>query len=447
MKQLYFLLVLIFSLVSLQAQRTGEIAYFSSLPQASKYNPANYGNNNFNLSIPVLGQMGFSFNTSGFSYNDLVSRMNNDSLYLDFRYLSNKLKKNNFFGVGLNFNILSLGLTLEEVHHLSFNMSVNTEARLNFTKSLYDLLVKGTLNLDKQVSIFDDKFVDATSYVKTSFGYARDIDEKLILGANLNLYLGLVNIDSRKADINVVSTGEQFSAISNVDINTANIFANYKMKTGITDGVEFDDVSVGSNIFKNRGYGLDFGAVYKLNDEMTLSASVIDLGYITWRSNIENIHSLHPNTTVHFTGADTIAKDWNTYLEDLGDSLVHAFDLEATNNGNYTTVLPTKIYLSYSYNFLPNMYANALYKGRLISGKLENSLTLSYSYNLSNLFTFSLGNTFASKFFNPSLLISFKDIVYVGATVASSLVPKSASGFSMYLGVNIVLKNKKDSSL
>ncbi|MDO5760997.1 MAG: DUF5723 family protein, partial [Bacteroidota bacterium] len=437
---------------SLYAQRVGELLYFSSMPQATQYNPANHGNNGFYLSFP--SKFHASFNTSGFSYHDLIHQhpQYSDSLQLDFEGFAKKLKDNNYFDIDFNTSLLGFGFSVNKVNHFSFDLSLTVESRLNFTEHLFTLLTDGTNSHEKEFSIFGDKFASATSYLAASFGYARDINEKLTIGGSFKLYFGLLNIKSERTDINVEFDGETMSTISNIEINTANAFANWSMKSALDadeDGLYFDDVTnVGGNIFKNKGMGIDLGATYKINDEMTVSASVLDLGYITWKSNTVNIHSKHPNTRVEFAGAqtqyDNMGNDLEAYFEDLRDSLQYAFDLTTSDNGSYTTMLPTKFYIGYSYNFLPGMYLQALYKGRAIAGKLENSLTVAYSLRLSNLFNVSVANTFASKFFNPQILFTFNDKFYFGASLASSFDVAKMSGFNLYFGANILLfKNKK----
>lgn len=453
-KKIILGLVFVAFAFSLSAQRTGELMYFSTLPQASKYNPANHGNNKLYIEIPVLGHLGMSVNTSGFAYKDFVNQhpVYPDSLQLDFNGFADKLKDNNYVGFGMSTDLLGFGFTFDKVNHVSFNLSLNFESRFNFSKGLFDLITRGTDSQDRELDVFKDKLLDATSYLTAAFGYARDIDDKLTVGGNVKLYFGLMNITSKKTDVTVEFDGATMATISNIDINTSNAFANWYMKSSSSgDGATFDDVEgVPSNIFKNKGFGLDLGATYKINDAMEVSASVIDLGWINWKSNSINVHSANPNTRVEFAGAETqydnMGNDLDDYFNDLADSLKNSFDLVTTKNGGYSTAIPTKLYLGYSWNFFPNMYAQALYKGRIIAGTLENSLTLAYTYRMGSLQA-SVGNTIAAKFFNPSIMVSLGDIFYCGATFASSTNLAQTSGLTTYLGFNVVFKNKKKKNL
>lgn len=199
-KKIILSLVFVAFAFSLSAQRTGELMYFSTLPQASKYNPANHGENKFYITIPVLGYFGTSLNTSGFNYKDFVNQHPSypDSLRLDFDGFTSKLKENNYIGFGMSTDLLGFGFTFDKVNHVSFNLSLNVESRFNFSKGLFDLITRGTDSQDRELEVFKDKLLDATSYLTASFGYARDIDDKLTVGGNLKMYFGLMNITSKK---------------------------------------------------------------------------------------------------------------------------------------------------------------------------------------------------------------------------------------------------------
>ena len=42
---------------------------------------------------------------------------------------------------------------------------------------------------------------------------------------------------------------------------------------------------------KNNGWGIDLGGNYQLTEQLSVSASIVDLGYIKWKTNPHNIKS------------------------------------------------------------------------------------------------------------------------------------------------------------
>ena len=42
---------------------------------------------------------------------------------------------------------------------------------------------------------------------------------------------------------------------------------------------------------RNAGFGLDLGAEYAVNDQLTLSAAITDVGFIKWKSDLSNLEA------------------------------------------------------------------------------------------------------------------------------------------------------------
>ena len=59
-----------------------------------------------------------------------------------------------------------------------------------------------------------------------------------------------------------------------------------KLKPGSEQLISYDDVDFDDNNIGPTGFGMafDFGATYRLNDEWTFSAALLDLGFICWKN-------------------------------------------------------------------------------------------------------------------------------------------------------------------
>lgn len=451
-KKIILIASLVLTSLTASAQGLGDAVYFSSLPEAATLNPALHGNNKLYFYFPLLGKFGANFNTSGFAWNDLVNQhpVYADSLQLDFNGFLDKLDDNNYFDLGVNNNLLGFGFALGK-NHFTFDVSHSLEMRLNFSKGLFDLVANGTDCEGHSIDVFSDEIIGFTDYISVSAGYSRDINEKLTVGANLKMYLGLANISTERADVKLDFNNDKISTMSDIVINTSNPYLRWNLTgNGAGENIFSDggfEHDVNFDAMKNMGFGFDLGASYKLNDAMEFSFALVDVGFINWKSNATTIQSKHPNTPVEFSGIqssfDNIGDDLNTYLEDLGDSLMYAFDLETVEGNGYKTMVPTKIYLGYSWEFAKRNYLHALYKGRFIAGKYENTLMVDYSFH-AKWFQVSLGNTFASSLFNPNVFISLADVFYIGTSFANSLNLAKTTGFAFYTGINIPIKAKTE---
>lgn len=426
--------------------------YFSNSPQSIDYNPAFLTGEKFYITTPALGKFAFSFKTSGFNYKDLINEdpMYPDSLRVDKDGFLSKLKKDNYFDLSISDKLLGVGFQIKQ-HHFDISVGLNVESRVSFTKSLFDFLVNGTDMQNKTLNVFSGQLVDATAYLSTAIGYAYDINSQWTVGGRLKFYNGIANIDSKKTNLNMdFSSPDSIVAYADVTINTSMAFGYLKqIQSTFSDDsqdIEFESTSdkIFSNIMKNKGIGFDLGAIYRFNDKMTFSLSVIDIGYIKWKSDPRVIRSKDPNHRFTFSGVNTtykdIDEDLEDYFDDMADSLQQNMDLEVTSKSSYKTSVPTKIYLGYTWEFYKNMNLNVLYHARFINQTMENTLMIDYSYKLGQ-FQFSVSNIINNKFFNPGIFIS-SGYAYIGANIHSSFNLAKTSGMEFYCGINILnIKN------
>lgn len=455
--KIFVLFAVVFALLPviniLKAQENSAL-YFSRQPQAANYNPAFMSNNKFYITPPLLGRFAVDIHTSGFAYHDLINQHPDfaDSLRLDVEGFLGKLKDNNNFSFGMNFDLIGLGFKIGK-NYFSVGSNLTVETKIGFSKNLFDFAVHGTNMSSKSLDVLNRKLVDATAYAFTYIGYAREITDQLTVGARFKIYTGVANVHTNKSIVNLQFDGEEVAAYGDFDIYASTFFGHFmELSSVINDHSDFsfereDDVAKSAkNIKDNKGYGFDIGATYQLNETMQISASIIDIGKITWKTNAAQLRSSNPNERIVFSGVDVdynnISEDLEDYFDDMADSLKHAFDMELHNIGSYSTSVPTKIYVGYSWEFFPHMNLQALYSGRFIAGSYENALTLNYSLFAGPLWL-SVGNTVKYTWFNPSVLLSLGSAFYIGASFSSSYNLAKTSGMNFYAGFNFAVKNKK----
>ncbi len=428
--------------------------YFSTQPQAAHYNPAFMTNNKWYVTVPVIGRMSLDLSTNGFAYNDLIHQhpLYQDSLQMDFAGFLSHLKDDNRMTFSISSDILGGGFKIGK-NYFSLGMTLNLEVDMGFSKDLIDFIANGTNIATNDADLMSKKVLDLTAYTTTYIGYAREINDKLTLGAKLKFYSGIANIRTNKSLVHLDFDGDQISAYSDIDFDVSLAFGYFSAINSAL--VEEDDFSFNSttggsdiinNTLKNKGFGFDIGATYKINNDMEISASIVDIGKISWSANVANIKSNNPNERFQFSGVavdyDSVGEQLENYFDNVSDSLKHAFDLGVRDKDSYSTSVPTKIYLGYSWNFYPNMQVQALYYGRFIRGTYENSFTLNYSYDF-GFGSASIGNTFNYKLFNPTLMVSLGSIFYVGTSFASSYNIAKTNSLSFFMGLNYAVRNKK----
>jgi hypothetical protein len=460
-KKLLLIFATLFFAIGIARSQSDIMYFMNETPQSSFLNPAfgvKLGNY---ISVPVLSGIQVDFHTSGFSYHDIIhKRPANDSLIIDLEGFHNTLRTSNNLNLNSKMSIFGLGFTFGKTH-LSFDLSLGINSRFGLEKSLFGFILYGTENTDEGL-VYDEPLVDMNVYLSPSVSFAREIGDKLIIGTRVGLLLGVLDITTNETKISLTQGNTSGLTLqSNIDVMTSNIFARLRSSALFSKDSTTWTISNGTNVvseaiknlFQNKGGVIDIGTAYKINEDMQISAAITDLGFIRWQSNTTAVRSRHPNASVEFQGINDTLQELevaiNDYVDMLGDTLSYIFDMEAVDIASYTSMLPTKIFLGYTWHFAPVSYLHALYKGVAGSGYFDQYFSVFYGLHWKML-AFSAGNTFSSgRYFNPSFAFSLTGAgvnLYAGGSFSSKTTTINVadmSGANLFLGLNLLIDRKK----
>jgi hypothetical protein len=203
----------------------------------------------------------------------------------------------------------------------------------------------------------------------------------------------------------------------------------------------------------NPGFGVDLGIKYKITPDLSFSASVIDLGRINWKT---DINSKYFNGEFKFSGATikasneggvkVISKTIDNYA--YSDSISRLFNLTYERSA-FSRQLPFTIYMGFKYQLNPDLSVS--FTDRFISIKdlSYNSLAASANFNVSNKFSISSGySIIGNAYFNIPLALYFKrnfGQIYIGTdNMASFLFPKLNQFAGISFGACFYLFAKND---
>jgi len=243
--------------------------------------------------------------------------------------------------------------------------------------------------------------IHAMYYREYSIGYAKEIvPKKLSIGVRAKAYFG------------------KFSIISNVK-GEASLGAdnNYYFRTWDQMKMSFpakiildkddnfntvatsDDFTLGSFIFNSRnvGAGLDIGIDYRLNSDISFSASVTDFGQIKWTNNLNSMdyigEYLFDPKYVNNDESDSQHLTRKADFPATSEEIPSLFKVES-NPQPYSTSMPISIYAGMKYRMTQNLEIGVVdryiksdkigYNSFLISGivKMKPSLELITGYGM-----------------------------------------------------------------
>ncbi len=464
-KIIIFGLALLF-IKTIVSQQDMNIYHLQNIPQSNYSNPALIPAPKLYISMPLLSSIYVQAGHTGANMHQFMSVSEKDSVDLNLERLLKKTGKYNFLYINTSIEFLSFGFRLMEKHYINFSFSNKINGSFCYPKDFLNFLYKGNGAFLDETLKFKKLGVNAMHYNELMFGYNLQFDEKWTFGAHLKFLFGLGNIYSKKSDITLHTEQEHFfiTATSDIEISASLPDPMWKMIYD-TNEVDFKFSEYLFN-FSNPGFGIDLGATYKYNDNLTLGASIIDLGFIRWKTGAKNLKSNNPGGSFTFEGID-IAELWRSgsseSLEELMDSIADIFMIDTINKA-YTAPLHLKTNFSGIYSLTANDYITALLRLHLYHRALHPGFTVGYvrkfTHRLSLHTTYSM---ISRKYFNLGfgIVVSLQPFqLYVttdniispfvhnkyyweeGNTLKSMTFPRNTKFMNAHFGINLIFGYK-----
>lgn len=358
-KILLILFLLTSQLVIAQPETT--MYTMSGVAQFSNYNPAFVPNYRFVFSVASAHT---HYSNSSFSYSDLVSTQG-DSLVVNLGDFQKKLKDKNYISAASDVEIFRLGIQASKRLYLNTYITNKAHTQEMIPKDLITIFSNGNAAFVNGTSSFAPQ-VNGQAYIEFATGASYILSDKLTLGGRIKLLRGVFNVTTENTEINM-SLDENYATTMSAQVNVK------------TSGIQsMDEVEISKdykNYLKNKGLAIDLGATLKLTKELTVGASLLDLGAINWRNDTYG-YTLDPEEANHtFEGINLqkILDGDEDYMDAEMDSIEAKFELQESTIGSYRTPLPGKMYLTASYAWKAKTTFGALlffekYQGRFYPG-------------------------------------------------------------------------------
>lgn len=366
------LLLLLCAGVNAQVLRTG---YFTE-GNVMRYrlNPALMSTRG-HVSIPVLGNINIdamgNVGMGNFLYD---SHLNSDKLVT---FMHPTISADKFLGDLEDENKVALNMDmtiLSTAFHAwgGFN-SIDLTMRSSTGVSLpYDMLRFMKVMGNGEYN-FSDVNVRTRNFADLSLGHSRKITNSLTVGARLKFLFGLGYANASFDNMSIKANADRWEIMAkgDADIALGGQFGHSadKSVSGKTMVDGYDDVKLGMNGF---GMGVDLGAAYEFKkgplNGLTLSASLNDLGFISWSKAAHA--AISPDAPYIFDGFDNMAIHGNgntldDQWEGLRDDLEDFFALEDKGERSVTEGIGAKLNLAAEYEmpFYRRLSVGLLYTG------------------------------------------------------------------------------------
>ena len=257
--------------------------FMESMPTRHQLNPALTPNYNY-VNLPLIPlfsgiQIGLNSNVgmANFLYprgNELVTGLH--SSVSNDEFLGN-IHRNNIIEANIKYNLVSFGFAKWGGYN-TFDLSARSITNMNMPYELFEFAKVGQINGEATTYNIPDLAISTYNYAELTIGHSRKITERLTVGAKFKFLAGIVHASAEINELNISMSQDKWQIQEKGRIfTTPGIQINYK------DNGEIDNIDTGTFGMDGVGIGFDLGATYKLLDNLTLSAALTDIGFISWK--------------------------------------------------------------------------------------------------------------------------------------------------------------------
>jgi hypothetical protein len=448
--------------------QNSRVVYFMSVPQNHLLNPAIKPATLFYIGLPAVSGAYAGFGNNFIAISDIVvPGLKSDKIFtfqdpnFDLSSLADKLKNSNTITSEASLQLLGLGVPIGKNYTIFFDVNDRLTAKAVFPKQLMDLYITGPADLVNKTIDISNVNITGQYYREYGLGFSGNVIKNLRIGAKFKLLSGIASLSF---------DNQQFSLKVNSD-SSHTVTTNATL--GISGQPTLNRIFEGSGSFGtflsdyllnpiiNSGMAFDFGAVYNLGKWLTLSASVTDLGYINWTSELKSYSSKGTFTLPGITMEDVVSQNFSidNMIGALRDTLKKSFSAD-TSPQPFKTNLPATILAGGSVNLAKFFTLGILSESKIYAGNLKQSFIFSGNFYAGRILSASLSYTLTNSSYNnlglglavkagPAqiYLIAEKiplswDKIYIKNTGSSNYkgvnIPVNLSMLSMQAGVNIV---------
>ena len=454
------------------------------------------------FNLPVVGAVNATVGSTSLGYQDIIDIIDDGDDFYTKPDFMNRLKDNNKLNVNFSTEILSAGW-YKGKNFWSFNVGVRADIGASLTRSMFtflnemDALEDNWRNSNYDIS---GQKLDINAYGEVGLGYARQINNRLTVGGKVKVLLGIGNMNLKINNVMMnaeLPSDARINQLQNIQFSSdpaqaaqeiealrneikgyhANLAVNAQLESSFKglelveengqDYISDFDFDSGKLGIAGYGFGIDLGASYKIMDNLTVSASVLDLGFIKWSKGATKIASANPEAiniagdnyltgidpndidgsiTAVQTNINRLQNDANGYMDRVngGDVLDYEMLQLQTEEAHKSrkSSLASTVVVGAEYGFFENkLGVGVLSTTRFVQPKTLTEITFSANYRPKSWLNVALSYSAiqsAGKSFGLGLKLG---PVFLGTDYM--FLGKNTNSVSGFVGISVPLGGKK----
>ena len=384
MKKYIYLILAVFLLSNVNAQIDLGTHFMTNITQHNLTNPATFSDYKINVSLPSIYA---GFYNSSLAPDDVLEKRGTTH-FLDVNGLINQVGANGLsFQTNVNVETFAFSFQAKK-WQVSLNHGVRISTFHHIPKAMLAFAWGGNAQfVGETINIAPSQNI--TAYQEFGLGFGYKVGEHLTFGTRLKYLVGTATYTTSNAKANIYTDPEyyQFSAETDYLINTAGLPEADVENGEFLNLDNFEPALFGGN----KGFAIDFGATLNLTEKLKVQTSILNIGKITWKDEVNNYWS-KGSFTFERLDFQPILDEGELDIDQITDTLANTFSFESTKN-TFSTVLPTSFYLSGSYQLQPRLTVGALFFAQGFQSDLTTAFALNIKKDFGNIF--SLGTQYA----------------------------------------------------
>lgn len=408
------------------------------VPQSNFSNPAFIPDGKLIIGLPFISSISSTTYSSSFSFNDIfVTKDGSDSLYLNLSSVISKTSENNFITEYIENDIIYLGFKLKN-NFLNVGIRNRMYSRAMYSSDLVKLFWNGNGNYINEKLDLSRTSVNHDHFLSYYVGFGFMIGNNVSLGIRANLNQGLSSIQTTNNQL-FIETVTHDQKVFSINANTGFSINTSGLSTDSTE----NDKTTSEYIFnfKNIGFSVDFGADFRISERFKLNFSVIDLGFINWKSDLKS----YENTSdyIEFTGIYVDINTTEDLFEAYADSIAELIDINEFEQ-EFKTHLPTRIFGGLEYYSLDKTNRlSFVFSGTFLKNYFSPAFSVGYDKTVSKHFTFKVNYTYlkyAPLNIGTGLVFNFKPFQFYFLTdnILSAFYWSGQQYINFRVGINLV---------
>ncbi len=406
--------------ISSFGQQSNTFYLLHQVPQSNLLNPAVQIQCKWFVGIPMISSLHTSLSNTAFSYNDMAGS--------EYWNLEGVLEQMHRVDLGANEEIIypvSVGYK-HKSYYFTFHVADRISMYQTIPKTAATLAVKGNSSYVGETAHLDALRTTGSYLREYALGASKVIDQYLTLGIKAKLLFGKANVSTGQSDLQFSTDENNFALLLEglYTLNSSLPFTYDLDDDGNITGATLNEFSYTELMLNRRNPGLsvDLGAIYKWDDKITLSASLLDLGLVRWSTELNNLNAAG-NFQYDELNRDGNAVSWD-FLEEFVDSIRNSFDITVTQEP-YITSLPAQLFLGGSYQIREKLSLGVVNRNLFLRRKIHSSLTLTATSEL----TEGILATLSWSYLNNSIKNIGAGFAFYGKGVQLHVVSDNILGF------------------